>query len=143
MVPRPQLYKLTKDDIAELSFTNTLSRSVETFERLNIQQKIQYLELELNRSDDVVTTQSLASLYLTTDNLDSAYTLFEKLTDIEPSASFAYFNKAKIFYKWKSYPDALAEVEESLRLEPENEETIVLKSEIIQKMHYSMNSYYG
>ena len=69
----PQLYKLTKDDIAELSFTNTLSRSVETFERLNIQQKIQYLELELNRSDDVVTTQSLASLYLTTDNLDSAY----------------------------------------------------------------------
>jgi tetratricopeptide (TPR) repeat protein len=41
---------------------------------------------------------------------------------LEPDNANLYFNKAKIFYEWKSYDDALQEIASSLRLEPDNED---------------------
>jgi tetratricopeptide (TPR) repeat protein len=66
----------------------------------------------------------LASLYLENNNLDSAYRVYDKLTQLEPDNANLYFNRAKIFYEWKSYDDALQEIASSLRLEPDNEERI-------------------
>ncbi len=83
----------------------------------------------------------LASLYLENNNLDSAYTVYDKLTQLEPDNANLYFNKAKIFYEWKSYDDALQEIASSLRLEPDNEDASELKDRILQKSYYSMSVY--
>ena len=74
-----------------------------------------------HNSEDLTMLSLLASLYLENNNLDSAYTLYDKLTQLEPDNANLYF-KAKIFYEWKSYDDALQEIASSLRLEPDNED---------------------
>jgi tetratricopeptide (TPR) repeat protein len=79
----------------------------------------------------------LASLYLENNNLDSAYRVYDKLTQLEPDNANLYFNKAKIFYEWKSYDDALQEIASSLRLEPDNE----IEDRILQKSYYAMSVY--
>lgn len=91
-----------------------------------------------HNSEDLTMLSLLASLYLENNNLDSAYTVYDKLTQLEPDNANLYFNKAKIFYEWKSYDDALQEIASSLRLEPDNEE---LKDRILQKSYYAISVY--
>jgi tetratricopeptide (TPR) repeat protein len=74
-----------------------------------------------HNSEDLTMLSLLASLYLENNNLDSAYRVYDKLTQLEPDNANQYF-KAKIFYEWKSYDDALQEIASSLRLEPDNED---------------------
>lgn len=74
-------------------------------------------------------------------SIASAYTVYDKLTRLEPDNANLYFNKAKIFYEWESNPDALQEIEESLRLEPDLEEALILKDKILQKSYYAMSCY--
>jgi tetratricopeptide (TPR) repeat protein len=74
-----------------------------------------------HNSEDLTMLSLLASLYLENNNLDSAYRVYDKLTQLEPDNANLYF-KAKIFYEWKSYDDALQEIASSLRLEPDNED---------------------
>ena len=74
-----------------------------------------------HNSEDLTMLSLLASLYLENNNLDSAYRAYDKLTQLEPDNANLYF-KAKIFYEWKSYDDALQEIASSLRLEPDNED---------------------
>lgn len=93
-----------------------------------------------HNSEDLTMLSLLASLYLENNNLDSAYTVYDKLTQLEPDNANLYFNKAKIFYEWKSY-DALQEIALSLRLEPDNEDALELKDRILQKSYYAMSVY--
>jgi tetratricopeptide (TPR) repeat protein len=86
-----------------------------------------------HNSEDLTMLSLLASLYLENNNLDSAYRVYDKLTQLEPDNANLYFNKAKIFYEWKSYDDALQEIASSLRLEPDNEDALELKDRILQK----------
>jgi tetratricopeptide (TPR) repeat protein len=74
-----------------------------------------------HNSEDLTMLSLLASLYLENNNLDSAYRVYDKLTQLEPDNANLYF-KAKIFYEWKSCDDALQEIASSLRLEPDNED---------------------
>jgi tetratricopeptide (TPR) repeat protein len=74
-------------------------------------------------------------------NFDSAYSVFDKLADLEPDNVEAYLGRARVFAVWSNYRDALDDCNTVISLSPELEEALILRNSIVQKMHYSMGIY--